>query len=245
MAATVLIRQLNTAGETPTDQTGQTIRFGRSDTAVTASQTPIPVPASGQSYSMRVVLRPYVSSSSGSFTSINNIVWYSDGTNSLGTGRKLWYQMSGTFTTPSIPTESNDPPQLSGAMVDWFATNSGSPADGDAIAGNLTYNSTSPAAPKFIGDYLNLVFEVEAASVQGIAGPEIDHAGLVRSVIIGCRIRSSTGASSRTLRPPPGTRAATLASACRSRPAAHWSRSVRPTPRSASSPVGCWASWTG
>ena len=120
---------------------------------------------------MRVVLRAFVNSSTGSFTSISNPVWYSDGVNSLGGSlRKLWYQMGGTYVQPSIPTESNDPPQLSGNMINFFATTSVAPADGDAAGPNAgPYTAT---VPKYIGDYLNLVMEVEATDVQGTTGTE-------------------------------------------------------------------------
>ena len=75
----------------------------------------------------------------------------------------------GTYTTPSIPTESNDPPQISGAMTDWFSTNSGAPADGDALINpTAAAITTTPAVPKYFGDFLHLVFEVEATSPQGL-----------------------------------------------------------------------------
>lgn len=156
------------------DKTSGTLRFQRVDTLdETSYANAIPVPPSGQNYSMRVPLCMYIAS--GTFDQISNPRWYSDGTNGFGTGRKLWYKMHHVYVQPSIPTESNDPPQFPGGenMVNWFDTTSGSPADGDAANGGVNagpYNSAG--LPKYVGDIINFVFEVEATSTQGVTDSE-------------------------------------------------------------------------
>jgi hypothetical protein len=170
MAAIVLIREKNGAGETATDKTSGTVRFKNADNATVDLVDPLVVPGSGQEYSFRKSLRMHVDSG-GSYTQISNLRAYSDGANGFGTGVKAWYALTGTYTQGTVPTESNDPPQFPGAtpMVDWFGTNSGAPADMDAI-------NTGPVAsggePKDIGDYLNLVMEVEPTASQGVLSAE-------------------------------------------------------------------------
>jgi hypothetical protein len=165
MAATVQIVELNGAGPTATDKTSGTVRFKDADNATVDLNNPMVVPPSGQQYSFRKVLRANIAS--GTFTQISNLRAYSDGSNNFGTGIKTWHAVTGTYTQPAVPTESNDPPQFPGStpMTDWFGTNSGSPADMDAT-NTGPFDSTS--LPTQIGDYLNLVLEVEAAASQGV-----------------------------------------------------------------------------
>lgn len=64
-----------------------TDRASTSDTFNPGTANPIPVPGAGSNYSYWVVTR--LSASAGATTAINNIRWYTDGTNSLGTGVSL------------------------------------------------------------------------------------------------------------------------------------------------------------
>ena len=81
MAATVQIQQWTGAGPTRTDKTSASIRMGTSD-ELTASN--IPVPSSGSNYSYWMSTGLYITVAADN--AINNVRWYSDGTNSLGTG---------------------------------------------------------------------------------------------------------------------------------------------------------------
>lgn len=169
MAATVLIREKNGAGETATDKTSGTVFFRNEDAAATDNNSPLIVPSSGQEYSFRKVLRMHISA--GTFTSVSNPRVYTDGANGFGTGVKLWAAITGSYTQPAVPTESNDPPQFPGAtpMVDAFGLVSGSPGDMDATNAG-PFDSTG--LPKDIGDYLNLVMEVETTASQGVTSAE-------------------------------------------------------------------------
>lgn len=166
MAATMLIREKNGAGETATDKTSGTIRFKNADDATVDTANPLVVPSSDTEYSFRKVLRPNVD---GTFTEVSNLRAYSDGANGFGTGRKMWVNdtAQGSYTQPAVPTETNDPPQFPGAtpMLDWFGFTSGSPKDLDS-ANTGPFDDTS--VPKDIGDYLNLVAELETTASQGV-----------------------------------------------------------------------------
>ena len=166
MAATMLIREKNGAGETATDKTSGTVRFKNADNATVDTNNPLVVPTSNTEYSFRKVLRMNVD---GTFTEVSNLRAYSDGANGFGTGRKMWVNNTNetSYTQGTVPTETNDPPQWPGStpMVDWFGMTSGSPKDMDA--GN-TGPFNSSGVPKDIGDYLNLVAELETTASQGV-----------------------------------------------------------------------------
>lgn len=169
MAATVLVRELNGAGETPTDKSSGTVFFRNNDSAATDNLSPLIIPTVGQEYSYRKVLRLHISA--GPFTEVSNLRVYTDSANGLGTGVKVWHAFTGTYTQPAVPTEANDPPQFPGAtpMTNFFTLTSGAPGDIDAIN---TGPFDSSGLPKDIGDYVNLVMEVETTASQGVTPVE-------------------------------------------------------------------------
>ena len=85
MAATVQIREKNTAGQTATDKTSGTIRFKKADDATVDLNNPLVVPTSLTEYSYQKWLRMYVSG--GTYTQISNLRLYSDGSSGYGSGR--------------------------------------------------------------------------------------------------------------------------------------------------------------
>ena len=97
---------------------------------------------------------------------------YSDGANSFGdASRKMWITpvaQSGSYTQPALPSEANDPPQFPGAtvMVDWFGFTTGSPF----TVGAGPFDSTG--LPKYVGNWMQMVFEVEANGPSGITPSE-------------------------------------------------------------------------
>lgn len=85
MAATVIINRLTGAGPTETNITSINTRANAEDAHSTAGTTnPIQIPAAGTNYSYWVTTRLTASTSPTSV--INNIKWYTDGGNGLGTG---------------------------------------------------------------------------------------------------------------------------------------------------------------
>lgn len=166
MPATVLIREKNGAGETPTDKTSGTIRFKNADDANVNTSDPLVVPGSGQEYSYEKWLQ--LSFSVAPDTEITDLECYLDGSNDYGTGVKLWYRILGSFSTPGIPTEGNDPPEFPvngtpSAGADAFGLTTGAP--GDLGAGPHTGTGDK-------GDYLVLVMEVEPTATQGALSAE-------------------------------------------------------------------------
>lgn len=169
MAASVQIREKNGAGETATDKTSGTVRFKNADNATVDVNDPLVVPSANREYSYEKWLRFYIAS--GTFTQLENLEYYMDGTNNYGTGIKLWARALSAYSTPGVPTETNDPPQVPvngtpAAASDAFGYTSGSPLS----LGAGPYDSTG--LPKDIGSYLCLVAEVEIGAAAGLKTAE-------------------------------------------------------------------------
>lgn len=175
MAATVIINEW-TGAATQTDKTSGTVRFKNANDANVDLNDPLIVPGSGQEYSYEKWLRLQITDAGG-FTQIDNLRAYSDGTNNFGTGIKAWYATDGSFQTPVIPDESQDPPKFNGPgtgspgddMRDFFSTTSGSPIDMDA---NNPGPFTDGSPAEHIGDFLVLVMEVETTASNGVLTTE-------------------------------------------------------------------------
>jgi hypothetical protein len=166
MAATVLIRELNGTGENATDKTSGTVRFKSADNATVDTNNRLTVPTAGTSYSYRKVLRLNVSVAPD--VDIDDLEAYTDGSSGFGSGVKVWYAVTSSYTQPSVPSTSNDPPEFPGttAMADLFAATTATPIDMDG-------NNTGPfTGTGDIGDYLNLVMEVETGASPGTLSAE-------------------------------------------------------------------------
>lgn len=165
MAATVLIREKNGAGQTPTDKTAGYIRFKKADDANVDLLNPLVVPTSGFELSYEKWLRMYISVVPG--TQIDNLRMYTDGSNTYGTGIKLFAAPIAAYATPVIPVTTNDPPQHAGTtFVDAFTHTSGSPRDMDNLnAGPFTSIGD-------MGNYLILVMQIATTASQGVKSAE-------------------------------------------------------------------------
>lgn len=169
MAATLLIREKNGAGGTPTDKTSGTVRFKTADDAVVDSNDRISVPGTGQIYSYEKWLRIFMSVAPD--VDVQNVEFYTDGANGFGAGVKMWARAIATFATPAQPSNANDPPE--------FPVN-GTPAAGtDAFSytvGAPLVLGAGPFLPGAVGteiaDHLVLVLEAEAAASQGVLTAE-------------------------------------------------------------------------
>lgn len=112
MAATIQIREKNTALETNTDKTSGTIRFKAADNASADLADPIVRLGSGTAFSYEKMLQLFMSvAPSGAITSPRA---FSDGTNNLGTGIDLYAGVISDFRTPVV-TDSAD------ATTDFFS----------------------------------------------------------------------------------------------------------------------------
>ena len=175
MAATVVINEWNSAGSI-TDKTSGTVRFKNANNATVDLNDPLVVPTSGQEYSFEKWLRLQITDAGG-FTQIGDLEVYTDGIGFSETGIKAWYALEGTFQTPVIPDEGQDPPFFNGpstgspgnAMEDLFGLTVGAPGDLDAInSGPFTDGSPT----EHIGDWIVIVMEVEPTASAGVLGAE-------------------------------------------------------------------------
>lgn len=164
-------RWTGTSGsETKTDITGINTRLNAEDAHTTAgTSNPIVVPTSGTNYSFWAVTRLFYSGS-GTGT-INNVKWYTDGVNGLGTGVSLkmqaasgYVQATGTAGTTGSVLNTTNYATLSGAPVDAFTKTSGSPL---SVSGSATNPNNSE-----ISDFVVLQVEVGTTASQGATPTE-------------------------------------------------------------------------
>ena len=168
MAATVQIVRLTGSGPTATDITSINTRANAADAHSTAdTASPVQVPTSGTNYSYWVVTRLNVTvAPSGT---INNLKWYTDGANNLGTGVACkvstasgYVQATGSAGTGTQLTTGNYA-TLAGAPSDAFAYTSGSP---------LSVTGTITAATGQFGDRVVYQLEVGTTAGPGATGSE-------------------------------------------------------------------------
>jgi hypothetical protein len=175
MPATVVINEWNDDGSSPTGvatskgSSGGTIRFKNADNATVDTNDPLVVPASGSpslfEYSYEKWIKLEITG--GTYTQVDNIQAYSDGSNGAGTGVNIWYAIGTQFVAPSIPSESASPPQFGGtSMTDFFSSSSGSRIDMDA--GDPGPHTTDG----HIGDFLVMVMGVEGTASAGTTTAE-------------------------------------------------------------------------
>jgi len=168
VAATVNVREKNSAGETPTNKDSSTVRFKNADNATVDLVNPLIVPTANREYSFEKWLRMYIGAT-GPSSQITNLNFYMDGASGWQATVKLWAKAVAAFSTPAVPTETDDPPKLDvngtpGDGTDAFSYTSGSPLS----LGAGPYSSTSTD----MGSYLILCMEVEIASTPELLTAE-------------------------------------------------------------------------
>ncbi len=169
MAATIQIRRQTGAGPTNDDITSINTRLSTSDNHYTTETTnPIPIPTAGTNYSFWCVTQLFA------FTTptgtIDNIRWYTDGTDSLGTGvtmsvatANVYDQATGTVGTTgtelTVANYGNGTTDLDAAPVDAFGKTSAAP---QTVAGSIVNPAT--------GDFGDLVVFQSAVVSTATAG---------------------------------------------------------------------------
>lgn len=149
MSATVLIRRLTGAGPTLTDITSINTRANAEDAHSTAgTSNSVLVPASGTNYSFWVVTRLDVTAITGG--TVNNIKWYTDGSNNFGTGvtckgntATSYVQATGTTGTSGTQLTTGNYSTVT-TPVDVFTFTSGSPK---SVTGSTSAVSATFADP--------------------------------------------------------------------------------------------------
>lgn len=168
MSATVIINRLTGAGPSKTNITSANTRVNAADVAYTNETTnPIAIPGSGSNYSFWCVTR--LECTVAPATLVNNLKWFTDGTNSFGTGVTClgetatgYVQASGTVGTTGIQLTTGNYGTLAGSPSNVFSFTAGSPL---AVAG-----STSGTGD--FGDYVVYQFAVGSTASPGASGQE-------------------------------------------------------------------------
>jgi hypothetical protein len=163
MAATVQIHQYTGTAGTPitTNVTSGSIRAGTSDEPISASNIPVPSSGSNYSYWVSEALECTVAPDNA----INNIKWYSDGSNGLGTGvscviasASVYVQASGTSGSSGLTLTVGNHSGINSSGASPFTDyTSGSP---------LSLSGSIGATTGCIGDRW-LVWQIQVVSTAG------------------------------------------------------------------------------
>lgn len=153
MPATMIINEKNGAGETATDKTAGTVRFKNADNAAVDLNDPMVIPGAGSDWSFEKWLRLNVS---GTFTQVENLRFYTDGTSGFGTGVNAWVKAEAAYATPAALASA-------AGYLDAFSYTSGSP---------LTLGAGPFTSVGDIGSYVVLGLEVQSTAAQGTLTPE-------------------------------------------------------------------------
>ena len=145
MAATVLIRRLTSTGPTLTDITSINTRANAEDAHSTAgTSNSVLIPSSGSNYSFWVCTRLDVTAITAG--TVNNIKWYTDGSNNFGTGvtaigntATTYVQATGTTGTTGTQLTTGNYSTVT-TPVDPFTFTSGSPK---SVTGTTTTTSST------------------------------------------------------------------------------------------------------
>jgi len=172
MAATVVIAQYTGTTAASTDVTSASVTLGTSDEASSASAIPIPTSGSNHSYWHHSALV----ATAAPDNAIDNIKWYTDGTNSFGTG------VTGIICTACRYAGASGAAGSSGSVLNVtnHASLSGCPATGATSdmflytsSCKLTVGGSIAAATGSIGDYFVVTqLSVISTATAGNSGEE-------------------------------------------------------------------------
>lgn len=172
MAATVTIRRWTGAVGSPskTDITGINTRANAEDAHSTAgTANPIQIPNSGTNYSYWVSTR--LSADTTPSGTIDNLRWYSDGSNNFGTGVTCkgntadgYKQATGTAGVTGNQLTTGNHTDLAAAPVDVFTHTEASPK---ALTGSISNPNTGD-----FGDFFIYQIEVGATAEPGPTAQE-------------------------------------------------------------------------
>lgn len=170
MPATVIINRWTgtTGSPTKTNVTSINTRLNAEDAHSTGgTANSILIPAAGTNYSFWAAFRLAISAITGG--TVNNIKWFTDGSNSLGTGvaavvntATSYVQATGTTGTTGTQLTTGNYSTLAGAPVSAFTYTSGSPL-------SVTGSSSTTGD---LGDFVVLQTTVASTASQGATPQE-------------------------------------------------------------------------
>lgn len=135
-----------------TNVAGGTLQFKQADNDTVDANNPIPIPAAGTNYSYVKNIRFYANVTPPN--TFNNLRFYMDGANGLGTGVGLRVRTQAGYEDPIALAAA----QLTGT-TDAFAATSGAPL---AVTGSINNPSTGA-----FGNYVQLQMTVASTAAAG------------------------------------------------------------------------------
>lgn len=158
MAATIEIRSFHGASpDAGTDKAGGTVRFKQADNDTVDANNPIPIPGGGTNYSFKKQFKYHAATTPANL--IDTLRWYTDGSNTLGTGVGLNVKTNSTYQDP-IALGAAD---MTGG-TDAFAETSGAPL---TVTGSISNPSTGT-----FGNYVHLQMTVINTAGSGTTPSE-------------------------------------------------------------------------
>lgn len=174
MAATIIIYRWTGSSGAPTKTNITNINTVANaadshQATASGSSNPITIPSVGTNYSYWVSTRLNCTvTPSGT---VNNLRWYTDGSNTFGTGvgcnaqdASAYVQATGTAGTTGIQLTTGNHSGLSGSPVDAFSFTSGSPK---SVTGSITNPSTGD-----FGNFMVYQLTVGTTASPGATGSE-------------------------------------------------------------------------
>jgi len=170
MAATIKINRLTGAGPTKTDITSANTVANATDShqsTASSSNNPIRIPSSGTNYSFWVATR--LECSVAPAGTVNNIRWFTDGSNTFGTGVSCkvqtatsYIQATGTTGTTGDVLNTSNYSSLAGVTANAFGYTSGA---------TLSVSGSTSGTGDF-GDLVVYQLEVISTASPGVTGQE-------------------------------------------------------------------------
>jgi hypothetical protein len=168
MAADIDIYRLTGTTPTFTDITTACTRASTSDSPTPGTANPIPVPTAGSNYSYWVSTQLY--SACAPDNAINNIKWYTDGSNTFGTGTNAivstassYVQATGAAGSSGSILDTTNHTGLIGATSDMFLYASGCKL---SVAGSIAATTGS------FGNRVVFQIRVDTTGSAGNSGEE-------------------------------------------------------------------------
>ena len=153
--ATIQIHEM-TGTATGLDKTSGTVRFKSADETTVDTNNKVQVPGAGTTYSYNKQLRFYIAGM-GTSSTIENLQAYTDGSNDMGTGVDVYYNVSGSHVTHTDATIGT---------TDLFTATTASPIDMDAT------NTAAGTGTGYLGDFLEMQLAVGTTAGPGQTGQE-------------------------------------------------------------------------